>query len=145
MGVGRRLRRGNPKCRVHALEPASSPTLRTGRCVGRHRIQGISDEFVPSIVHLDELDHVVDAHDGDAILMAQKMARKLGLAVGISSGANVVGAIQLAEELGSDAVVVTVLPDSNKKYLSTDLCRAEPAREDYWTPRVVLESFAALR
>jgi cysteine synthase A len=145
MGVGRRLRRGNPKCRVHALEPASSPTLRTGRCVGRHRIQGISDEFVPSIVRLEELDHVVDAHDGDAILMAQKMARKLGLAVGISSGANVVGAIQLAEELGPDAVVVTVLPDSNKKYLSTDLCRAEPPREDYWTPRVVLESFTALR
>lgn len=145
MGVGRRLRRGNPRCRVHPLEPASSPTLRTGHCVGRHRIQGISDEFVPSILHLDELDRIVDAHDGDSILMAQSMARRLGLAVGISSGANVIGAIQLARELGPEAVVVTVLPDSNKKYLSTDLCRVEPVREGYWTPRVELESFRALR
>ena len=130
---------------MHPLEPASSPTLRTGHCVGRHRIQGISDEFVPSILHLDELDRIVDAHDGDSILMAQSMARRLGLAVGISSGANVIGAIQLAKELGPEAVVVTVLPDSNKKYLSTDLCRVEPVREGYWTPRVELESFRALR
>ncbi|MFO1055281.1 MAG: cysteine synthase family protein [Planctomycetota bacterium] len=145
MGVGRRLRRGHEQCRVHPLEPASSPTLRTGHCVGRHRIQGISDEFVPSIVHLDELDRVIDAHDGDSILMAQLLARRLGLAVGISSGANVIGAIQLALELGPEATVVTVLPDSNKKYLSTDLCRVEPVREGYFTPRVELDSFQALR
>lgn len=117
--------------RIHPLEPAESPTLTTGYKVGSHRIQGISDEFIPAIVKLEELDEVIQAHDGDAILMAQKMARQLGLAVGISSGANLIGAIKLKEELGQDAVVVTLLCDSNKKYLSTDLVREEPSQADY--------------
>ncbi|MHC4991673.1 MAG: PLP-dependent cysteine synthase family protein, partial [Planctomycetota bacterium] len=138
MGVGRCLRRSNPDVRVHPLEPANSPTLRTGHRVGHHRIQGISDEFVPSIVDLEELDAVIDAWDGDAILMAQLLCRRLGLAVGISAGANVLGAMQIVEQLGPDATVVTILPDSNKKYLSTDLCHKEPVRHDYLTPRVRL-------
>jgi cysteine synthase A len=104
--------------------------------VGPHRIQGISDEFIPAIVKLDELDAVVQASDGDAILVAQKLATQLGLAVGISSGANVIGAIRLAAELGPDATVVTLLCDSNKKYLSTDLLREEPVREGYLSPEV---------
>jgi len=145
MGVGRYLRRNGRDVRVHPLEPANSPTLRTGHKVGQHRIQGISDEFIPSIVDLREIDHVVDVWDGDAILMAQALCHTLGLAVGISSGANVVGAMKLVEELGDDATVVTVLPDSNKKYLSTALCYAEPPRNDYLTPRTKLQSFHAVR
>lgn len=145
MGVGRFLRRDGRTVRVHPLEPANSPTMRTGEQHGRHRIQGISDEFVPSIVHLDELDQIIDVWDGDAILMAQALCRTLGLAVGISSGANVLGAMQLVEEMGDDATVVTILPDSNKKYLSTDLCHEEPVRDDYLTPRVELERFVAVR
>ena len=58
------------------MEPASSPTLRTGKKVGSHRIQGISDEFIPSIVDLEWLDPVVDVHDGDSIILAQKLARE---------------------------------------------------------------------
>ena len=131
MGVGACLRRLNPGVRIHPLEPAESPTLTTGYKIGSHRIQGISDEFIPAIVHLDELDPVVQAHDGDAILMAQKLSRQLGLAVGISSGANVIGAIRLAAEMGPAATVVTLLCDSNKKYLSTDLVREEPIRPGY--------------
>src|SRR5690606_24843518 len=107
MGVGRALRKVNPSVRVHPLEPAESPTLTTGHKVGSHRIQGISDEFIPAIVDLDELDTVVCANDGDSIIMAQKLSRQLGLAVGISSGANVIGAIKLQQELGDEAVVVT--------------------------------------
>ena len=145
MGVGRYFRRARTKVAIHPLEPANSPTLKTGCKIGRHRIQGISDEFVPSIVKLDELDHIVDAWDGDAILMAQKLCHALGLAVGISSGANILGAIQLQEELGPDSTVVTVLPDSNKKYLSTGLYHAEPPQDDYLTPRVQLRGFAAVR
>jgi cysteine synthase A len=145
MGVGRFLRQNGRTVRVHPLEPANSPTLRTGHCVGHHRIQGISDEFVPAIIDLDELDHVVDAWDGDAILMAQMLCRDLGLAVGISSGANVLGAMQLVEELGVDTTVVTVLPDSNKKYLSTDLCHVEAPQDHYLTPRVELDRFVAVR
>ncbi|MBK8098095.1 MAG: cysteine synthase family protein [Planctomycetes bacterium] len=145
MGVGRALRAAFPRARVHPLEPANSPTLRTGHKVGKHRIQGISDEFVPAVVDLEALDAIVDVWDGDAILMAQQLARQLGLAVGISSGANFLGAAQLVEELGGSAAVVTVFPDSNKKYLSTDLCREEPVREDYLTPQIVLDGFAAVR
>ena len=145
MGVGRYLRRSGRSVRVHPLEPANSPTLRTGCKAGKHRIQGISDEFIPSIVNLKELDDIVDVWDGDAILMAQVICRSLGLGVGISAGANLVGAIQIVEDLSSDAIVVTVLSDSNKKYFSTDLCREEPARDDYWTPRVQFECLRAVR
>jgi len=145
MGVGQYLRRAGRPVRVHPLEPTNSPTLRTGRKVGRHRIQGISDEFIPSILDLEKLDAVIDVWDGDAILMAQALCRRLGLAVGISAGANILGAMKLAEELGEDATVVTVLPDSNKKYLSTDLCHDEPLRDDYLTPHIQLVGFTATR
>ncbi len=131
MGVGAYLREQVPGARVHPLEPANSPTLRTGKRVGKHRIQGISDEFVPSIVKLDKLDPIVDVWDGDAILTAQRIAAELGFGVGISSGANLLGALQVAEEQGTDSVVATVFPDSNKKYLSTALCSEEPMRDDY--------------
>ncbi len=143
MGVGRALRRRWPHVRVHPLEPANSPTLRTGCKTGHHRIQGISDEFIPSIVRLDELDRIVDVWDGDAILAAQALGR-VGLAVGISSGANLLGADALLDELGDDAVVATVLPDSNKKYLSTDLCHEEPARDEFRTPGIRVLSWRAL-
>ena len=145
MGVGRALRNTGRTVRVHPLEPANSPTLRTGKKVGNHRIQGISDEFIPEIVQLDQLDPVIDVWDGDAILMAQALGHRLGLAVGISSGANVVGAMKLIEELGPDATVVTVLPDSNKKYLSTALPQAEAPQDDYVTPMVQLQSFISVR
>lgn len=145
MGVGRALRAAGRKVKVHPLEPANSPTLRTGKKDGSHRIQGISDEFIPAIVKLDQLNPVVDVWDGDAILMAQSLGHRLGLAVGISSGANVLGAMKLVEELGPEATVVTVLPDSNKKYLTTALPQAEPPQDDYLTPLVRLQSFISVR
>ncbi|MCP4214924.1 MAG: PLP-dependent cysteine synthase family protein, partial [bacterium] len=119
MGTGRFLKTRKEDIKIHPLEPSNSPTLSTGHKVGKHRIQGISDEFIPAIVSLDELDPVIAVDDGDAIIMAQKLANRLGIGVGISSGANFLGALQIHEELGDDAVVVTVFPDSNKKYLST--------------------------
>jgi hypothetical protein len=109
--------------------------------VGSHRIQGISDEFIPAIVRLDELGEIISVSDGDSILMAQKLAAELGLGVGISSGANFLGAIEVQERLGPDAVVVTIFADDNKKYLSTDLLQAEPVREHYLSPEVELMSF----
>ena len=141
MGAGRALRRFKPSAHIHPLEPAESPMLTHGHKVGQHRIQGVSDEFVPDIVKLDELDEVVTVSDGDAILMAQMLAATLGLAVGISSGANLLGALRVQDELGPDAVVATVFADSNKKYLSTDLMREEPVREGYLSPEVQLTGF----
>lgn len=145
MGVGNYLKRRNPAIRIHPLEPRESPTLSTGYKVGTHRIQGISDEFIPAIVELDRLDDVVQASDGDSILMAQKIAQQLGLAVGISSGANLIGAILLQEQLGGNAVVVTVLSDSNKKYLSTDLVKTEPVKEEYVSCSVQFTDYLPVR
>ncbi len=144
MGVGRYLREKAPRIRVHPVEPANSPTLSAGHKVGKHRIQGISDEFIPPIVHLSELDRVIAVDDGDAILMAQKLASELGLGVGISSGANFLAALAAQDELGHDAVVVTVFSDSNKKYLSTDLLRDEPVKPGFRSPHVQLRSVRAL-
>ena len=145
MGVGRFLWRHAPSVQIHPLEPAESPTLSTGTKTGAHRIQGISDEFVPPIIKLELLDSVVSVHDGDAILMAQKLAAQLGLGVGISSGANLIGALMVQNDLGPDSVVATVFPDSNKKYLSTDLLREEPVKDDYLTPEVEFTGFRAYR
>jgi cysteine synthase A len=143
MGVGRFLRRKNAKIKVHPVEPAESPTLSSGHQLGKHRIQGISDEFIPPIVDLAALDEIIAVSDGDSILMAQKLASTLGLGVGISSGCNFLAAVKVQQMLG-DAVVVTVFPDSNKKYLSTDLMRHEPIRDEYLAPRVELKGLAAL-
>jgi cysteine synthase A len=145
MGVGKYLRDRNPLIRLHPLQPAESPTLSTGHKVGHHRIQGISDEFIPSILELNQLDSVVSVHDGDAILMAQKLAATLGLGVGISSGANLLGALKIQDEMGGHAVVATVFPDDNKKYLTTDLLREERPQADYLTPEVELISYEAIK
>jgi cysteine synthase len=145
MGVGKFLRLKNPDIKIHPLEPAESPTLSTGHKVGSHRIQGISDEFIPALVKLDQLDRVVAVPDGDSIIMAQKLARELGLAVGISSGANFLGALQLQNQMGADAAVVTIFSDCNKKYLSTDLMRVEPVRPDYESSSVELLSFKVFK
>jgi cysteine synthase A len=144
MGTGRFLRAMRPSIRLHPVEPANSPTMSTGHKVGRHRIQGISDEFIPPIVHLDQLDAVIAVDDGDAILMAQKLAADLGLGVGISSGANFLAAMETQDALGARSVVVTVFPDSNKKYLSTDLLRDEPVKPSHRAPHVQLLGFRAM-
>ena len=145
MGAARFLREVHPGVKIHPLEPASSPTLRIGKKIGHHRIQGISDEFVPPIVELPALDDIIDVHDGDAILMSQRLARELGLSVGISSGANFLAAIKVQEEMSPSAVVTTVFADDSKKYLSTDLFREEPIKPEYLTPDIELVGFSAIK
>lgn len=145
MGTGRFLREMKPDIRLYPLEPSNSPTMSTGYKVGFHRIQGISDEFIPEIVKLDMLNEVVAVDDGDAIIMAQKLANELGLAVGISSGANFLGALKKLEELGEDKIIVTIFSDDNKKYLSTGLMKKEPVKSDFLSPDVQLKSFRAYR
>lgn len=143
-GVGNYLRKMKPAVKVHPLEPAESPTLTTGYKVGKHRIQGISDEFIPEIVELDKLDSIVQANDGDAIILAQKLSQQLGLAVGISSGANLIGAIKLQNEMGADYKVVTVFSDSNKKYLSTDLMKEELKCDGFLSSDIEFLSYNSL-
>jgi cysteine synthase len=145
MGVGKYLKEMHPDVKIHPMEPANSPTLTTGHKVGKHRIQGISDEFIPPIVDLKSLDHIVSVDDGDAIIMAQKLAAELGIGVGISSGANFIGALKIQNELGDDSIVVTVFPDDNKKYLSTDLLKNEPVKDDFLSKDIELTGFGAYK
>lgn len=144
MGVAKYFREKNSEIKLHPLEPMESPTLSTGCKVGSHRIQGISDEFIPAICALDSLDEVITISDGDSILMAQRLATELGLGVGISSGANFLGALTAREKLGKDAVVCTVFADDNKKYLSTDLVKAQSVKENYLSPHIELFGYQTI-
>ena len=143
MGVGKFLKTINKNVKVYPLEPASSPTLRTGHQVGKHRIQGISDEFIPPILKLNELDDIIDVDDGDSIIMAQKLSRVLGLGVGISSGSNFIGAVKVQDLLGAGKTVVSVFSDDNKKYLSTDLVKEEPIKEGHLSTDIELLEYSA--
>jgi len=145
MGTGKYLKEKFPNIKLYPLEPANSPTLSTGCKIGKHRIQGISDEFIPAILNLSSLDHVIDVDDGDAIIMAQKLAQELGIGVGISSGANFIGALKVQNELDNDAIAVTVFPDDNKKYLSTDLFREERIKKDFLAPHIKLLEMRAFK
>ena len=141
MGVASALRRVAPRINVHPIEPAESPTLSLGHKTGSHRIQGMTDDFVPEILQLSQLDEVIAVSDGDAIIMAQSLASQLGLGVGISSGANLIGALIAQDKLGPAAVVATVFSDDNKKYLSTALSQPEPVKSNYISSDIELLGF----
>jgi len=143
MGLAHRLREENPECRAYPLEPLNSPTLSTGYKVGKHRIQGISDEFIPSILDLNELNEVISVDDEDAIIMSRMLAGTLGIGVGISSGANFIGAVMAQEMLGEDSVIVTVFADDNKKYLSTDYSDPYVIKEHHYVKDIELLGFCA--
>ena len=119
-GVGRRLKEVNPTVQIVAVEPAGSPVISTGE-PGRHLIPGIGADFVPPLLDRGVLDAVVAVADADAHQMALRLSQEEGLLVGISSGANVFAAVQLARELGSGKTVVTVLPDTGERYLDFPL------------------------
>ena len=104
--------------KIVALEPKQLPILTKGITEGIHKIEGIGDDFIPNIVDRDIIDDVVTIDDRDAINMARILARKFGLGVGISSGANLIASVLTGEDN-----VVTIFADDFKKYLSTDLVK----------------------
>ncbi len=145
MGIGKRIKECNPAAQAFPLEPLNSPTLSTGYKVGKHRIQGISDEFIPEILKLDELDGVVSVDDTDSIIMARMLSERLGIGVGVSSGANFIGCVMAQEKVGKDCVMVTVFADDNKKYLSTDYSQKQEMKETYITHDLELKEVIAYR
>lgn len=145
MGISRALRKANPNCQAFPLEPSNSPTLSTGYKVGKHRIYGISDEFIPDILKLAEMNHIVSVDDGDAICMARLLSESLGIGVGVSSGANFLGCVLAQEKLGKDSVVATVFADDNKKYLSTDYAKPLDIRDGMLTKDIKLTGLRVIR
>ena len=137
VGTGRRLKQANSSCKIFPLEPSNSPTLSTGYRTGAHRIYGISDEFIPDIVKGASLDDILSVDDGDAINMARLLSQKLGIGVGVSSGANFLGCILAQEKLGG-GILTTVFADDNKKYLSTDYSCHQNEKDGDLAPLVEL-------
>ncbi len=117
-GVGSFLREHNPKIRIVAVEPKNVSAL-LGHEPGLHQIQGIGDGFVPDVLDKSLVDEVIEVTDEDAIETTRELGRELGLLVGISSGANVWGARQMARKLPGN--ITTVLPDRAERYFSTAL------------------------
>ena len=117
-GVGSFLREHNPKIRIVAVEPKNVSAL-LGHEPGLHQIQGIGDGFVPDVLDKSLVDEVIEVTDEDAIETTRELGRELGLLVGISSGANVWGARQMARKLSGN--ITTVLPDRAERYFSTAL------------------------
>jgi cysteine synthase A len=122
-GTARALRHHSRKVRVVAVEPAESAVL-SGKPSGSHQIEGIGIGFIPPLWKPDEVDEILTVTTEDAKAMARRLAREEGIFAGSSTGANVVGALRVADRLGPDATVVTIIVDSGLRYLSTDVFRS---------------------
>jgi cysteine synthase A len=119
-GVGEILKERIPGVQIIAVEPTASPVLSGGQ-PGRHKIQGIGAGFVPDILNTRVIDEIIQVADEDAAETARRLAREEGILVGISSGAATWAALRVAQRLGAGKVVVTVLPSTGERYLSTGL------------------------
>lgn len=120
-GVGKRLKEYNSDVKIIAAEPASSPVLNGGKS-GAHKIQGIGAGFVPTIYNASVVDEVIDVKDDSAILAARNVAAEEGLLVGISSGAALSAAVEIAKRPeNQDKNIVVLLTDTGERYLSTEL------------------------
>jgi cysteine synthase len=118
-GVGEVLKSRRPSCRIVAVEPSASAVLSGGR-PGPHKIQGIGAGFVPAVLNRDVLDEVIPVDDEDAIQTARELARREGVLAGISGGAAMWAALEVARRPESrDARIVVILPDSGERYVST--------------------------
>ncbi|HUG16769.1 MAG TPA: cysteine synthase family protein [Thermomicrobiales bacterium] len=124
MGVSRELRAADPRTRIVLLEPASSPVISRGE-TGSHRIEGVGAGFRPPLLDDGMFDEARGIDEDEARETARRLAREEGIFGGTSSGMNVTGALQLARELGPDAIVVTVICDTGLKYLAGDLFRPD--------------------
>jgi len=120
-GVAEALKKVKPNVKIVAVEPAECSMLTPcGKC-GLHKIEGIGDGFIPEVLRVDLIDEVITPTSEEAYEMTRKLAREEGILAGPSSGANVFAALKVAKDLGKGKVVVTLLPDSGQRYLSTEL------------------------
>ena len=136
MGISKRLKEYYPNIIIGVVEPNKLPLLTNKKIIGKHKIEGIGDDFIPDIVDTTIIDKVFNIDDEDAINMSKILGKKLGLGVGISSGANLLGAILLNEY--TNKVIVTLFPDDNKKYISTDLSKSIDTNKNFISNKIEL-------
>ena len=136
MGIAKRLKEKNKDIKIYALEPDKMPLISQNKIYENHKIEGIGDDFIPKIVDIEKIDKVIVVNDDDSINMSKKLALNLGIGVGISSGANMIASVIAKEE--NDGNIVTVFPDDNKKYLSTDLSKEVDNNQNYISNKIEL-------
>ena len=136
MGVAKKLKERDKNIKIYALEPEKMPLLSQNKIIENHKIEGIGDDFIPKIVEKELIDEIILINDEDAINMSRKIAIELGIGVGISSGANMIASVLAKEE--NEGNIVTVFPDDNKKYLSTDLSKPIDNNEAYISNKIEL-------
>lgn len=119
-GTGKYLKEKNPHCVIVAVEPKNVSAL-LGHEPGLHRIQGIGDGFIPPVLDVSLIDEVIEVDDEIAIETARNLAKKQGILVGTSSGANVWAAMEMVKKYGGDKVIATILADRAERYFSTSL------------------------
>ena len=136
IGVGRKLIKWDENIKIVALEPEKMPIISKNKIIYEHKIEGIGDDFVPDLLDKTMLDEVILVNDDDAINMSRRLAKELGIGVGISSGANFIAGIMYQEKVNKP--VVTVFADDNKKYLSTDLSKEIDNNIDFKSNQIKL-------
>lgn len=145
MGMSHRLHVARQdKVKIIALQPDVAPLLTNGKITGEHKIEGIGDDFVPAIYDAKHIDAIMDINSDEAVNMSARLARDLGLGVGISSGANFIGAMKFNQADTEGRKTVILMPDDNKKYLTTSLSNPDPVSSDSITERVELLDYKLL-
>ena len=139
MGIGTRLKEKFKDLKTVAVEPDKMPIISQGKKIDQHKIEGIGDDFVPDLIDKDKIDKIILVNDEDSINMSRIFAKKLGLGVGISSGADFIGSVLLNEELENP--VVTVFADDNKKYLSTELSKELDNNKNFISNQIKLINY----
>ena len=139
MGTGTRIKEKYPNSKIVAIEPENMPIISKGKKISNHKIEGIGDDFVPALLDKEKIDNIYLINDDDAINMAKRLAKELGLGVGISSGANFIGSV-IQNDI-SNKPSTTVFADDNKKYLSTDLFKEIEIKKEYISSKVHLLNY----
>ncbi len=139
MGTGTRLKNEFKNLKIVAIEPDKMPIISKGIIIGSHKIEGIGDDFVPDLIDRNMIDDILLINDDDAINMSRRLSKDLGLGVGISSGANLIGSILLNEKINKP--ICTVFADDNKKYLTTELSKDIDNNKTFISNQIKLTSY----
>lgn len=143
MGVGLKLQEKNKDTKIICLEPKDYAVISNKEVDGSHKIEGIGDDFIPSILDINIIDEIILIDDNDAINMSKLLSKELGLGVGISSGANFIASAIIKDKLKDN--VVTIFPDDNKKYISTSLSDEIDLNNDFLSNKIELLNYEIIK